>query len=373
MELSMELLNRAYLGNTVLEWGGAAVLAITTYVAVKIAMTLITRRLQKLADYTSTDYDDLVADLLADTKFIVIAALSLYTGAQVLNLDPDLMEVLDKVIVLALIVQGALWGNEVISFGVQRVMRERLEEDAGAATMVTGMGFVIRVVFYSLIVLVALGTLGFDITALVTGLGIGGIAVALAVQNILGDLFSSLSIVLDKPFVIGDFVVVDQVRGTVEHIGLKTTRVRSLSGEQIVVANSDLLKSRLHNFKRMTERRGQFNIGVTYDTPADQLEAIPRMIQKIIDDHEMTRFDRSHFAGFGDSALTYETVFWVLSPEYPVYMDTLQEVNLAIVRRFREEGIEFAFPTRTLHLEGADGEQRGDAGAAGPGAAAQRR
>lgn len=352
MDVPMELLNRTYVGNTVLEWGGALLLVIVTYVSIKIAMAVVTRRLRKLADYTATDYDDLIVGLLDDTKFVVIAALSLYTGAQVLNLDQDLMQVLDKVIVLALVVQGAIWGNDVISFGVQRVMRERLEEDAGEATMVTGIGFVIRVVFYSLIVLVALGTLGFDITALVTGLGIGGIAVALAVQNILGDLFASLSIVLDKPFVIGDFITLDSIRGTVEHIGLKTTRLRSLTGEQIVVANNDLLQSRLHNFKRMIERRGQFNIGVTYDTPADKLEAIPEIIRKIIDDHEMTRFDRSHFAGFGDFSLNFETVFWVLSPEYVVYMDTLQEVNLAIVRQFRDSGIEFAFPTQTLHVAG---------------------
>jgi small-conductance mechanosensitive channel len=210
--------------------------------------------------------------------------------------------------------------------------------------------FLGRLVLWSVLLLVALDNVGVDINALITGLGIGGIAVALAAQNILGDLFASLSIMFDKPFVLGDFIVVGDLMGTVEKIGMKTTRVRALSGEQLIFSNNDLLSSRIRNLKRMQERRVVFTVGVTYQTPADKLERIPAMIREIIQAQQGTRFDRSHFLNWGDSALLIETVYWVQSPEFQVYADIHQQVNLAIYRRFENEGIEFAYPTRTVHL-----------------------
>ncbi len=183
------------------------------------------------------------------------------------------------------------------------------------------------------------------------GLGIGGIAVALAVQNILGDLFASLSIVLDKPFVIGDFIIVNEFLGTVEHIGLKTTRIRSLSGEQVIFSNADLLRSRIRNFKRMFERRVTFSIGVTYQTPSDKLERISALLKEIVVKQPKARFDRAHFKEFGDSALIYEVVYYVQNPDFNVYMDIQQAINIEIVRRFEEESIEFAYPTRTIHVK----------------------
>ncbi|MBZ0254689.1 mechanosensitive ion channel family protein, partial [bacterium] len=192
---------------------------------------------------------------------------------------------------------------------------------------------------------------------LVTGLGIGGIAIALAVQKVLGDLFASLSIVLDKPFVNGDFVIFDTVLGSIEHIGIKSTRIRSLTGEQIVCSNSDLLNTRIRNFKRMHERRVVFALGVTYQTPADKLEKIPGYIREIIESKDTVRFDRSHFKSYGDFSLNYEIVYYVLSPDYLVYMDIQQAINLEIYRKFEQEGIEFAYPTQTLFLDkGENGE-----------------
>ncbi|MBW2550586.1 MAG: mechanosensitive ion channel family protein, partial [Deltaproteobacteria bacterium] len=186
---------------------------------------------------------------------------------------------------------------------------------------------------------------------LVAGLGIGGIAIALAVQNVLSDLFASLSIVLDKPFIPGDFVVVGDMAGSVEHIGIKTTRIRSISGEQLIFSNADLLGSRIRNFGRMRERRVVFSLGVTYQTPADKLEGIPGMIRESIEAQDQVRFDRSHFASYGDSALNFETVYYVGSSDYATHMDILQAVNLAIYRKFASEGIEFAYPTQTLFVE----------------------
>ncbi len=181
------------------------------------------------------------------------------------------------------------------------------------------------------------------------GLGVTGIAVALALQNILGDLFASLSIVLDKPFVVGDYIVVDTLQGTVERIGLKTTRVRSLSGEQIVFSNADLLKSRLRNFKRMQERRVAFTFGVTYQTPEALLTRIPGIVREVITPLPSTRFDRAHFQSFGEYALLFEVVYFVTTPDYALFMDIQQAINLGLLGRFRQEGIAFAYPTQT-HL-----------------------
>jgi small-conductance mechanosensitive channel len=208
-----------------------------------------------------------------------------------------------------------------------------------------------RVGLWALVLLVALDNLGVNITALVAGLGVGGVAVALATQNILGDLFASVSILLDKPFVPGDFVVVGDFMGTVEQIGIKTTRVRSLGGEQIVFANNDLLQSRLRNYKRMGERRALFRVGVTYQTPVDKVVAIPEMLRTIVQNQTGTRFDRAHFASYGDFALTFEVVYYVLSPDYNRFMDVQQAINLDVFRTFHGQAIEFAYPTQTLLLQ----------------------
>jgi small-conductance mechanosensitive channel len=204
---------------------------------------------------------------------------------------------------------------------------------------------------WSVVLLLVLDNMGINITALVAGLGVGGIAVALAVQSILGDLFASLSIVLDKPFVVGDFLIIDDYMGSVEHVGLKTTRLRSLTGEQLVLSNTDLLSSRIRNYGRMQERRALFTLGVTYQTPRDKLRQIPEIIREAIEASEKTRFDRSHFKSYGAYSLDFETVYYVLEPDYALYMDIQQAVNLAIHERFEAEGIEFAFPTQTLFVE----------------------
>jgi small-conductance mechanosensitive channel len=187
---------------------------------------------------------------------------------------------------------------------------------------------------------------------MIAGLGVGGVAVALAVQSILGDLFASLSIVIDKPFVIGDFVIVDEYMGTIEHVGLKTTRIRSLGGEQIVFSNSDLLKTRIRNYKRMRERRVLFGFGVLYQTPIDVVEKIPDLMRAIVEARKNVRFERAHFKAFGESSLDFEVVYWMLDPDYNLYMDVQQAINLEMLRVFEREGIGFAYPTRTLVIDG---------------------
>jgi small-conductance mechanosensitive channel len=260
---------------------------------------------------------------------------------------------IENAAIIALLIQVALWGNRGIAQWLAGYV-ERQKDRAGAAsaTTVAILGFISRLVLWSVLMLMILENLGFNISALVASLGIGGVAVALAVQNILGDIFSSLSIAMDKPFEIGDFIIVDDHLGTVEYIGLKTTRIRSLSGEQIVFSNSDLLKSRIHNYKRMYERRVLFGFGVTYQTPLAKLERIPEMVRDIVTAQAKTRLDRVHFKEYGDSSLNYEVVYFVLDPDYNRYMDIQQAINLGIFRRFEQERIEFAYPTRTVYVQG---------------------
>lgn len=219
------------------------------------------------------------------------------------------------------------------------------------------MGFLLRVILFVSLLLLGLDNLGFNVTTLIAGLGVGGIAVALATQNILGDLFASFSIVMDRPFVIGEFIDVDGTfLGTVENIGLRTTRLRSLTGEQLVLSNNDLIKCRLRNYKRMEERRILFRFGVLYQTSHQQLAAIPKMVQDIIEAEPETRFDRAHFCQYGDSSLDFEVVYYILSREFTIYMNHHQNILLAIFKKFEDEGISFAYPTRTVFLEKGSSE-----------------
>lgn len=266
-------------------------------------------------------------------------------------LRPALIEFGRGVAVVALGMQVALSLSGALFAALETERAER--EAEGRMSEVSSFGLLRAVglaVIWSVALLATLANLGVEITALVASLGVGGIAIALAAQNVLGDLLASLSIVLDRPFEVGDFIIVGADLGTVERIGLKTTRVRSLSGEQLVFGNNDLLTSRVRNFKRMAERRVVLTFGLLYSSPADKVEQVPGEVKKIIEAQENVRFDRAHFAGFGESALTFEAVYWILQPEYPVFMDKQQAVNLALLQRIRELGLDFAFPTRTLHI-----------------------
>ncbi len=307
-------------------------------------------RLTAFAERTATDWDDILASVLGRTRLLFLVIVSAQAGAMTLELPDSAADWLRVLMVLAAAMQAGMWASVVLVSLLERYRREKMEEDRGAASMIGAMSFLIRLVLWAVILLLALDNLGIDITAMVAGLGVGGIAVALAVQNILGDLFASLAIIMDKPFVLGDFIVVGELRGSVEHIGLKTTRVRSIGGEQIVFSNADLLSSRLHNFGRLQERRAVLVLGVTYQTPRSKLQNIPAILREAVEAQKDTRFDRSHFDNYGDFSLNFETVFYVLSSEYNRFMDVKQAVLLQIHARFEAEGIEFAYPTQTVFL-----------------------
>jgi small-conductance mechanosensitive channel len=343
-----EFLQRTFLGNTVLAWLVALGILVAGVGLLAFVKRIALSRLAAFAQRSSNQVDDLVIDLLQRTRFAVMTALVCVGAAATLVLPAGWNAIVRYVLVIALCVQGMSWGNGIVSFWMHHYAARRgMTTGAGASTL-AALVFFVRLVLFFVLLLVALENLGIEVTGLITGLGIGGVAVALAVQNILGDLFAALSIVLDKPFVVGDFIIVDTVQGTVEHIGLKSTRLRSLSGEQIIVSNGDLLRSRVRNYKRMVERRAVFMLGVTYETSADQLARIPVIVREAVTDQQQTRFDRCHFLTYGDFSLNFETVYWILSSEFNVYADIQQAINLEIFRRFAAEGIEFAYPTQTV-------------------------
>jgi len=346
----MKMLRAAWQGNDLETWITALTIAATVFVVIAVARFVIVRVTSALARRTAWPLSEVLGEVARATRLWLLAPIALVAGASALELPAKLERLLDNLAVIGLMVQVAVWVNRFVQNWLKRRIEAQRGVDGQSVTVLTLLGFAARVVVWALTLLLVLGHLGFDITALVTGLGIGGIAIALAVQNILGDLFASLSIVLDKPFVVGDFVVSDGWRGNVERVGIKTTYIRSLDGEQIVISNAELLKLRIHNYKRMQERRILFGFGVVYQTAAEQLERIPQMVREIVEAQPKTRFDRAHFQKYGDSSLDFEVVYFVLDPAYGVYMDTQQAINLELFRIFAREGIEFAYPTRTLYM-----------------------
>ncbi len=347
----MGFLEKVYLGNTLQNWLVALGMMVVAFAVLKIIHRVAISRLSKLAATTETPIDDLLVSMLKQTKWLILLIASAYMASYAITLKPSIMAVWQKAVVLILILQGGLWASAGVSFSLGRTLQKQMDRDASSATTIHLLGFVARLVLWVIVLLLILDNLGVNITGLIAGLGIGGIAVALAVQNILGDLLASLSIVLDKPFVIGDFVVVDTLSGTVEHVGLKTTRIRSLSGEQLIFANNDLLKSRIRNYKRMEERRIVFSFGVVYQTPLAKLKAVKEIVGDIVKKQGNARLDRVHFKEYGDSALNFEVVYFVMKPDFNIYMDIQETINLEMFRRFQEEGIEFAYPTQTVYVQ----------------------
>ena len=336
-------------GNSLGRWLIALALVLLVGMVVPAVRARLERRLR-----TATPGHPMLgygAEILAGTRRSILLLLALFIGARAVELPAKVDAALTTLTAVALLLQVTLWAQRVFNVWLGNYEQRARHGDGGDATIVGLISFVGRTAIWAIALLMILDNLGFNITTLVASLGIGGVAIALAVQNVLADLFASLSIGLDKPFVVGDFIIVDDLMGTVEHVGLKTTRLRSLSGEQLVFSNGDLLKSRIRNYKRMYERRIVFTFGVVYDTPRETLARLADEVRAIIEAQPKTRFDRAHFFRFGEFSLDFEVVYFVLDPDYNLYMDIQQAINLAIMARFEALDVGFAFPTSTLRVE----------------------
>jgi small-conductance mechanosensitive channel len=351
-----------FLDVALLDWLIAGGIALAVFSGLLLVKRLTVRYLARIAGKTATGADDLVLDLARRTRLLLLLIPSVYAGVVSLEAFPRATGFLRAATVLAVLLQVALWASVAIDFWVAREKRRRLEQDVTTATLIGILRFVLKVVLWSILLLLALDNLGVDVTTLVAGLGVGGIAVALALQNILGDLLASLSIILDKPFVVGDAIGVDEFSGKVENIGLKTTRVRSLGGEQIVFSNGELLKSRIRNWSRLAERRVVLTFGIL-PAPAATVEKVSGLLRGAIEGRDRVRFDRAHFKGLGASSLDFEAVYWITSSDYNLFMDRQQEVNLAVLRILEGEGVEIAGPSRVMVTMPAGEASQAKAGA----------
>jgi MscS family membrane protein len=330
-------------------WMLGVAIAAATYLVLAFARRMLVSRLEK--GQARAGWSNGLRQALIRTSPVFLLVLAVYAGAFFVTLPPAVERVIQSALVIALFLQGALWASDIVVGWISWYAASQAERNRAIANALNLIQLFARVVVWTIALLLILNNLGFDVTALVAGLGIGGIAIALAAQNILSDLFASLAIVLDQPFVVGDFVILGDEMGTVERIGIKTTRIRSLSGEELIISNADLLASRIHNFKRMAERRVVFTIGVTYETPADKVERLPDMLRAIVEAQKLARFERAHFARFGDFALIYEVVYWMRTPDYNAYMDTQQRINITLYRQLAAEGVELALAAQAMQLQ----------------------
>lgn len=312
----------------------------------------VLKNLKKLARKTKTDFDDLLIKNIENIPQHFYWLTSTFIAFQFLGLsDPKVKKIVNGIFIVFVIYRAVIFVQGLIEYSLKKFWARDEKQAEENQTAIHGVQTVAKIILWSAGLLLILSNLGFEVTTLVASLGIGGIAVAFALQNVLGDLFSSFAIYFDQPFKIGDYIEVGTDGGTVKKIGLKTTRIQTLRGDELVISNAELTNTRIHNFKRMRRRRIVFNIGVTYDTGSMSLKKIPGLIRKIIEKVESADFERCHFKEFGDFSLNFEITYYVKNREYPQYLDTQQEINLGIKEKFDKEKIEMAFPTQTIQVQ----------------------
>jgi len=340
---------QSFLGNPVMDY----LIAVVTFLAgaciTKITQYVLLKRLKVWAEKTVTTIDDFLVKLIGKIAIPLVYLGVFYLAVNILSLSPALKKIIDVAVTAILTLFTARLVIALVTYGTEVYWAKR-GKDLALERSMDAILKVLRMIIWGLAVTFFLDNLGFKISAVIAGLGIGGIAIALAAQSVLADLFSYFSILFDRPFEIGDFVILGDYMGTIEYIGIKTTRLRSLGGEQLIISNTDLTKSRLRNYKRMGTRRVVFKLGVTYQTSLEQMKKIPGIIEEIINNVKNTKFDRAHFASYGDFSLIIEVVYNVQDRDYNKYMDCNQEINFAIKKEFEAQGIEFAYPTQTLFV-----------------------
>jgi len=345
----MSVLNflNQYLPDYLLPYTKALIIFIGIAVITRIIFGIFIAWFASKSQKTDNNIDDLVVTFLKSFRppfYLILAGI---LAVQTFSLPSLLETLLNYGLVITLVIQAIVVAQALISHTANLYIEDQ-ERNKGALSFGVTLA---KVLVWVIGLLFLLSNLGVNITSLAASLGIGGIAIALALQRVLEDLFSSFSIYFDKPFEVGDFIVVGEKSGVVEKIGIKTTRLRALQGEQIVISNKELTVAQVENFKRLEERRVVLNIGVTYETNSEQMKKIPEIVKQVVEDIDKVRFDRTHFKSFGDSALIFEVVYFVDSSEYIDYMDSQQDILLKIKEKFEEEKIEMAFPTQTLYLK----------------------
>lgn len=344
-----ELLKYSLWGNSLLKYIIAIAVFLAGLIIVTIFKKIILFRLNKWAEKTATTIDDFIIIGIRKSIIPILYYGSLYLAVTTLKLLPEALTIVNYISIIVLTLFGIKLFTSTLDYSITSYT-SREDKSEHRSKQLKSLSVIARFLVWCIGLIFLLDNLGVNISTVVAGLGIGGIAVALAAQAVLGDLFSYFVIFFDRPFELGDFINVDDKVGTIEHIGIKSTRIRALSGEQIVLSNTDLTGSRIHNFKKLQRRRVVFQLGVIYQTSAEKLKQIPEIVKKIIIDNPDAEFDRGHFKSFGDFSLNFEFVYYVLSSDYNVYMNIQQNINMKIFEEFEQKGIEFAYPSQTLFL-----------------------
>lgn len=348
-----------FLQNTIKSWVTAIVIMLLIILTARIVQQVVLKRIRRITDRTSSTLDDFMISLIERSAMPLLYFIAVYAASRYL----ERTEFVNKIIQATFISVTVFFVIRAIGDLFSYIFQRFTSKDGDQLRQAKGILLIIKIILWLGGVVFLLDNLGYNITTIVTGLGIGGIAIALAAQAVLADLFSYLVIFFDKPFEVGDFIVIGDKSGIVEYIGIKTTRLRTLSGEQLIMSNTDLTNSRVQNFKRMEKRRVVLSIGVTYETGSEKLKMIPAIIQEIIGQQEDVQFDRAHFSGFGDFSLKFELVYYLMTADYLKYMDSQQSLLLNLYERFEKEQIEFAYPTQKLLLhseqisEGPNGQK----------------
>lgn len=345
-----QFLGNIYFNNSVWTYLIFLISVLASFAIIRITEYFVFKYLSRLAKKATTSIDYFLVQSIRKYLLPIIYFAAIYLNTKYLFLNPFLTKIIDTITLALITIIGAIFASSIISFIFNKSWGNKAKESDNelALKWITG---IVKVVIWSIALILFLDNIGFKINSLIAGLGIGGLALAFAAQAILADIFCFFTIFFDRPFVVGDFIVAGEQFGTVEHIGMKTTRVRALSGEQIIFSNADLTSSRIKNYKTMEQRRVLFTLGVTYTTPNDKLKEIPGIIKGIIDKVPDTTFGRTHFFAYGAYSLNFEIAYYVLTSDYDRYMDIHQEINLSIKEAFEEREIEFALPTQTLHTQ----------------------
>ncbi len=344
-----EILSREIFANRVADYLVFLIVLAAGIVIITLFKRVVLGRLKRWAQATTWKIDEFIIDVVRKMLVPIAYYGVFFLASKNLALPPGLdraIGVLGMVLVAFLSAQALI---AVARFAI-RTYIETAESGSARERALQGFMTLVRVVVWGLATVVLLDNLGFRINTIIAGLGIWGIAVALAAQNILGDLFAYFTIMFDRPFEIGDFIIVGDYMGVVNHLGVKTTRINSLGGEQIVMSNKDLTDSRVRNYKRMEKRRVLFRLGVTYQTSYEKLQEIPGIIGEIIRGTEDAAFDRAHFFSYGDFSLVFEVVYYVTGSDYTRYMDIQERINFRIHEEFERRQIEFAYPTQTVYM-----------------------
>ena len=342
----------SFLGNTLFQRLVALGAGLVLYGLLRLLAWLLRKNTEKYRTQPQPGVNVLIRGLLDHTLWLFFVWLGIFTALRFLTLNPTVLSVIETITIIIVLIQMGLWSVEIIEYWVGRRWLAKEGEVTYKKGPYSAIVLVTKIVVWTLVIILVLENIpGIHVTTLIASLGIGGIAIGLGLQKILGDLFASLTISIDQPFVEGDAINVDDFSGQVEHVGLKSTRVRSVTGEQLIFSNSDLLESRIRNFKRMEHRLVVFTLNITYQTSHKKLQKIPEIIKDIIEDQPQVTFNRAHFKNYSDSALVFEIVYSINSADFNLYMDTQQKINLEIYRQFHDEEIDFAYPTQTIQLE----------------------